>query len=625
MPGDASDHQVELTVADFASCGWEEALSSAPREGHTVMFQALSAAARQAENEERDAHGRVLRLLAFACAIHLDPASRNEPFKPIQVGLDGKPAIIPRDFTEAHIAFFTQIVDSIDNPLLKARLADLLWMHPSTRHPRFALAAIDSYRSIPLDPETWAFGTLERVQRAITLARSIRSAAGSRLDEIEASLLDAIDSSTTEDGFFAIKLADVLESCELPGDQCAIVAAKVEALALLFEEQGDVYKEREYHHAAATWFRKAGNQAKSITMTIAQAEAWVKEAVARIQSDDQSYLVAVDCYESAIKILQTIPRVDRDQYQVDQHIAEFQQCRTECRENSQGQMRLFATASQDLTDLAKNARSAVGNKTLDEAMKEFAGLFTISADQLRKLAAESLANSQIRAFIPMFYLDPDNRVIAQHSGLSGPTPSDVDEAVIRAEMAQHYDWMISSAVYGLILPALDTLTSEHIAGKAAFVELARRSPIVPPRREVLFGKALFYGFDHEFDTALNLLVPQIEHMVRFRLKRLGAKTTNVDADGIETENGLSTLMDLPQATTFFGEDIAYEIKTLFRDHFGQNLRNNVAHGLLDDNQSQSVHSVYAWWYGLKLVFNTYWSASRRTEESAEQEPNVAEQ
>ena len=192
-------------------------------------------------------------------------------------------------------------------------------------------------------------------------------------------------------------------------------------------------------------------------------------------------------------------------------------------------------------------------------------------------------------------------------------------------MARHYDCMISSAVYGLILPALDTVTSEHIVGKADFVELARRSPIVPTRREVLFGKALFYGFDHEFDTALNLLVPQIENMVRFRVKRLGARTTNVDADGIETENGLSTLMDLPQATAFFGEDVAYEIKTLFCDHFGQNLRNNVAHGLLDDDRSQSVHSVYAWWYGLKLVFNSYWSASRRTEESAEQEPNVPEQ
>ena len=257
-------------------------------------------------------------------------------------------------------------------------------------------------------------------------------------------------------------------------------------------------------------------------------------------------------------------------------------------------------------------------------MKAFAGLFTISADQLHKLAVESLTESPIRAFIPTFYLDPDNRVIAQHSELSGPTPSKADAAVIRAEMARHYDWMTRSAVYGRILPALDTLTSEHIAGKEDFVELARQSPTVPPRQEVLFGKALFYGYDHEFDTALHLLVPQIENMVRFHLKRRGAKTTNVDEDGIETENGLSTLIDLPQATIVFGEDVAYEIKTLFCDHFGQNLRNNVAHGLLDDDQSQSAHSVYAWWFGLKLVFNTYWSASNRTAETTEEKPNAVD-
>ena len=73
MPDEASDHQVELTVADFASCGWEEALNGAPREGYTSMFQAFSIAARQAKGEERHTHGRVIQLLAFACAMHLDP------------------------------------------------------------------------------------------------------------------------------------------------------------------------------------------------------------------------------------------------------------------------------------------------------------------------------------------------------------------------------------------------------------------------------------------------------------------------------------------------------------------------------------------------------------------------
>ena len=114
--------------------------------GLTAIFQAPSLAAHQAETEGREAQERVLRLLAFACAMHLNPTSRSEPFKPISVGLDGKQAIIPSDFTEEHMAFFGQIIDDVDNALLKARLADLLWMRRSTRHSKFALAAIDSYR-----------------------------------------------------------------------------------------------------------------------------------------------------------------------------------------------------------------------------------------------------------------------------------------------------------------------------------------------------------------------------------------------------------------------------------------------------------------------------------------------
>lgn len=620
MPKNTSAHQSELTVAHFADCGWREALDNVTQhENRTAIFLALSSAASQAETEERYAHGRVLQLLAFACAMHLDPTSRNEPFKPIPVGLDGQPSIIPRDFTEAHMDFFAQIIDDIDHPLLKGRLADLLWMHPNTRHSKFALTAIDCYRSIPLNSDTWASGALECLQRAVTLALSVRSAASGRLDQIRDSLSDAIDASTADDGFFPLKLADVLDTWELSEEQCASVATKLGSLALALEGQGDVYKERQYRQAAATWFIKAGDHSKSVAMTVAQAETWVKEAEARIRSDEQEFLVAMDCYEMAIKVYQTIPRAERAPYQIDQRIAELQRHHTECRENSQGQFKTFVSSSMDLADIAAEARNAVANKGLEDAMRAFAGLHTIPAERLRSLAVESLASSPIRAFMATNFLDSDNRVIGRHSGISGATPTEADETVVSAEMAVHYSWMIGAAVYGCILPALEVLNAEHIVGKSDFVQLARQSPIVPPGREILFGKALFYGFDHEFDTALHLLVPQIENMVRFHLKLRGAKTTNVNPEGIETENALSTLMDLPEATDIFGKDVAYEIRTLFCDRFGQNLRNNIAHGLLDDAQSQSVHTIYAWWYGLKLVFRAYWNAAHHTDERTEEE------
>ena len=54
-----------------------------------------------------------------------------------------------------------------------------------------------------------------------------------------------------------------------------------------------------------------------------------------------------------------------------------------------------------------------------------------------------------------------------------------------------------------------------------------------------------------------------------------------------------------------GKDLAYEIKALFCRRSGLNLRNKVPHGLLADEAFPSHRAIYAWWLGLKMVFNTF--------------------
>lgn len=73
---------------------------------------------------------------------------------------------------------------------LKARVADLVWLKQRPRNIQFALAAIDAYRLIPLDTETWLRGGHECWERAISLARMLKAGAGTRLAEIEIAILD---------------------------------------------------------------------------------------------------------------------------------------------------------------------------------------------------------------------------------------------------------------------------------------------------------------------------------------------------------------------------------------------------------------------------------------------------
>ena len=86
------------------------------------------------------------------------------------------------------------------------------------------------------------------------------------------------------------------------------------------------------------------------------------------------------------------------------------------------------------------------------------------------------------------------------------------------------------------------------------------------------------------------------------LKSDGPITTVLEK-GIKEENGLDTLVDLPEMGNVFGEDLAFEIHALFCDHLGPNFRNDVAHGLVDDPGSESPASIYAWWFLLKPVLD----------------------
>ena len=145
---------------------------------------------------------------------------------------------------------------------------------------------------------------------------------------------------------------------------------------------------------------------------------------------------------------------------------------------------------------------------------------------------------------------------------------------------------------------------EHRFPKDLLIAACYQSPIVPKDREKLLGYALWLGFEYEFGAAIHLLCPQVEHIVRTQLKESGFHTSTIDKDGIENESGLSTLMDSQEAVQVFGEDLSFEIRSVFTEVLGANLRNEIAHGLLDDNASSSLPAIYAWWMILRLVLRS---------------------
>lgn len=151
------------------------------------------------------------------------------------------------------------------------------------------------------------------------------------------------------------------------------------------------------------------------------------------------------------------------------------------------------------------------------------------------------------------------------------------------------------------MPCLDTILNEHHIAESIILSICRESHLVQQDREILWTKGLFQGFEFKFEIALHLLIPQIEHLVRVRLKMVGERTTTLDENGIETEIGLSNLLDNENIEKAFDKDLVFELKALLTEQSGPNLRNEVAHGLINWYGSISYYSVYLWWLALKLV------------------------
>ncbi|MBN1431871.1 MAG: DUF4209 domain-containing protein [Methanomicrobiaceae archaeon] len=610
-----------ITAQDFTDCGWKDALAGTKRGDYTSMWQAFSDAALQAMKESRESHGKALWLLADACSMMLNPKSINEPYKPFFI-MEGRRGPILEDFSDTDITFFSQILDTnIDNLLLRARLADLLWLKLKPRDPKYAYIAIDSYRSLQLDKETWFSYGRECWERAIVLAHMFKNGSEKHLEKIETAIISAFELTTNLDGYFSLNLAYLLYEKKLAQDKKADIALKLESLANEFKNEKKLDQANDFFEASANWYKRDNNDVKFAEMTVAAAESLVGQAEARITAETPSHMAATGFFERAIQNYRTIPHSERSAYNVDERISELLLCLKESGEKALNEMGTISTEPIDISHMIENARESVHGKNIMDAMLAFVNNFPdIRVKELRGNTVRKMLDFPLQSILSRTLVSQDGRVINKRPGISGSEPPTAeDEIIIESEMIRDSRIRFGMCTQGHILPALEYLILEHRLRESDFILLARNSPIVPIGHECLFGKALFAGYDYDFVTALHILVPQIENMVRFHLKSSGVKTTTLNGEGIETENGLSTLIDLPECKQIFGDDITFEIKALFCDTSGPNLRNELAHGLLNYEDCQTVYVIYAWWFGLKLVLNTFWNSAHKSTEKVEEE------
>lgn len=311
-------------------------------------------------------------------------------------------------------------------------------------------------------------------------------------------------------------------------------------------------------------------------------------------------------FERAIQILRKIPKKERAAYKVDERIENLHKKMNQANKLALGEMRRIETPRLDISQSVEASRNYVAGRNFPDVLLAFANIYPgANVDQIRESAKKGMQHSILCRLCTSTHITREGRVAAKSPGFSfDNTDSPETQQPIWQEMLQHYQSDIGLVIQAHILPALQVVNAEHRLIEVTLLSLCRSSHVIPPGREVLWAKGLFFGFERDFVVSTHILIPQLEHLVRMIMKQSGLKTTTLDSNGIETENGLSALLDNPDIEKVMDKNLIFEFKALLSDAVGPNLRNEMAHGLLEADRAESVYAIYLWWLCLRLMINS---------------------
>ena len=535
-----------------------------------------------------------LLLLANICLLKLNSESRNDPFQPFMT-YGNKRSFLPIDLTDEEILYLSSIVDEDLPPILKARIADILWTYSKPKNKKHSEIAIENYISMDVfddffEPDVYVFW-----ERAVMLAKQTKNS--SLIEKIKSKLLNKIDNPSTSWNFHLLKIIEIFDNTDLDKGLNHELAEK------LLEKQKEFNHEQQFHIAeqylelAAKLFKKSGNEEDSYKSLALLSQATENHGDYR---KNESAMVANSFYKLALQRYREIPNSYRNTLQIDQKLDTVQDKITQSGLLITDELQLISTKQMNISKLQEQSINHVKDKqTAFESLLYFSGVSSCNFESIWKSTERYIQNSVVSSLFGATSVSLDGRKISSIPPLA-LDGNNKDEVILKTAI-KNFGVHIHLAVEGCILPALNQIQEEHIFPKDFLVDLCKLSDIVPEKREILVTNALYQGFEWDFRSAIHLLAPQAENMVRQLLKRNRFVTTHIDQNGIENEMGLSSLVSIDGAREILGDDLWFELQAVFTDSLSANLRNEVGHGLLDDDTSNSLYSIYAWWMVLRLV------------------------
>jgi hypothetical protein len=258
------------------------------------------------------------------------------------------------------------------------------------------------------------------------------------------------------------------------------------------------------------------------------------------------------------------------------------------------------SADVNLTEQVEQSLERVRGKTLQEALFSLALMGrSPQVDKLRKQVEEEAKQYPLQHLFQSLSLDERGRVTGRKPSMLSNDPEEV-EAATRAEMFNKAQFYQSVHAQAVIEPLRNLIAFEHDVRVQDLLPIVSNNPFIPGGREYIYAQGLHAGLHGDFLVAAHLLVPQLEASIRYLLTQQGTITSKLDSEALQEERSLNQTLYLPQMQQTLGMDIVFDLQGLLVERFGSNLRNRIAHGLMNQSAFFTWQVSYLWWLTLRL-------------------------
>lgn len=581
-----------LTKDDFMNACWQDAIDDSEQKDCRTYSSKFWKKAQQAQQSGNFREQSVFGILATVTGVAIKPESTEEFF-----------ADIFKNITDEQLYFLAEIVTEISDPELRARVADILWVR--RRDYRMAQLAIPAYlqsASTLEHPEHWSH-CFHRIERALRLARKISY----QNEVVFAHIETVLDRYQGEDPLWlSAKLMELLQEYHL-GEPAkyAIIAEKA---AILAQSAFDWDRARALWNIKAVWHRREKDHSKEFSASMSAAETYVKEAEFALERTPPSYIVASHFLQKAVKAFKSIRGTKEETVDAKVRAEEVHKLLLLYQEETCNQMFTIPYEQEIyISDLVEKARDSVRGKKFQEALFALAisGSPT-NVPQLKQQVQQHARQFVLSHLFSTVMVNEMGKVVAcQQGSVLSSNPEEAETATY-FEMCRNATYYQSLQAQAYIEPARYQINLEHGVRLNDILSILSHSPFVPPGREYLFAKGIYAGLTGDFFTSTHILIPQIENSVRYLMWQRGIITSGLDDSGIQNEHNLNSTLYNSEIAFIFDENTLFDLKCLLVEHAGSNLRNRMAHGLINDREFMSPLMSYIWWLTLRLCCLPIW-------------------